>query len=100
MIVLFAWLPICIEPSDGAIVGENDEDGVPVVIGSKVELDESVELNVPVDSSDGEDVVMYCDGCSVGAEVGDEEGGSKEIIVSVSTFTPHVVIPLGIPGFG
>ena len=41
-----------------------------------------------------------CEGCSDGAEVGDADGGSKGIIVSLSTFNPHVAIPLGIPGLG
>jgi len=77
MIVFFAWLPICIEPFDGAILGEYEGDGVSVMVGTKVELEESAEFHVPaVDSSDGEDV-MCCEGCGVGAGVGDEEGGSK-----------------------
>ena len=106
--VFVVWVPICFE---GAIDGLFDGDDVSLMEGTKeeeekeeVELsEESEELNVAKDdASDGENVgnVISCEGFSVGAIVGDDDGGSKSIIESLYTFTPHVIIPLGIPGFG
>jgi len=105
MVFVVVWLPIF----EGAMDGIFEGDDVTLMEGPKeekeeVELgEESEELNVAKDdASDGENVgnVISCEGFSVGARVGDDDGGSKSVIESLYTFTPHVIIPLGIPGFG